>query len=173
MLIYGCEAQQKQKILEAMEMWCYRRMMKAKWTKRITNEEILRVGEKRNIMNTFRRIRGRFIVHILRHRSQLKTVLEGEISGKKYRGRPRMEYIGQIMKDVKTKSYVGVKTLAENREEPNPVGLVARKLHLGGVVKEAPKLSLPGKLVFPSMHHSGHFSMLGLGDIYCMCMLTG
>nr|CAD7427793.1 unnamed protein product [Timema monikensis] len=51
------------------------------------------------------------------------------------------------------------------RPAENPVGLMARKLHLGGVVKEAPKLSLPGKLVFPSIHNSGHFSMLGLGDI--------
>lgn len=32
-------------------------------------------------------------------------------------------------------------------------------------MKEAPKLSLPGKLVFPSLQNSGHFSMLGLGDI--------
>lgn len=45
------------------------------------------------------------------------------------------------------------------------MGMVARRLHLGGVVKDAPKLSLPGKLVFPSMNHAGHFSMLGLGDI--------
>lgn len=51
------------------------------------------------------------------------------------------------------------------RPAENPVGLVARKLHLGGVAKEAPKLSLPGKLVFPSIHNTGHFSMLGLGDI--------
>jgi len=51
------------------------------------------------------------------------------------------------------------------RPAENPVGIVARKLHLGGVVREAPKLSLPGKLVFPSYHNSGHFSMLGLGDI--------
>ncbi|KAK7870770.1 hypothetical protein R5R35_009914 [Gryllus longicercus] len=51
------------------------------------------------------------------------------------------------------------------RPAENPVGLVARKLHLGGVVKEAPKLSLPGKLVFPSLHNQGHFSMLGLGDV--------
>jgi hypothetical protein len=29
----------------------------------------------------------------------------------------RMEYVGQIMKDVKTKSYVGMRRLAENREE--------------------------------------------------------
>uniref|UniRef100_T1J5D8 Signal peptide peptidase-like 3 n=1 Tax=Strigamia maritima TaxID=126957 RepID=T1J5D8_STRMM len=50
------------------------------------------------------------------------------------------------------------------RPAENPVGVVAKKLHLG-LAKEAPKLSLPGKLVFPSMHNSGHFSMLGLGDI--------
>jgi hypothetical protein len=42
--------------------------------------------------------------------------LEGEISRKNHRGRPRMEYIAQIMKDVKTKSYVGMRRLAENRD---------------------------------------------------------
>lgn len=50
------------------------------------------------------------------------------------------------------------------RPADNPVGLVARKLNIG-MVKEPPKLNLPGKLVFPSLHNSGHFSMLGLGDI--------
>ena len=42
---------------------------------------------------------------------------------------------------------------------------MARRLHLTQVAKNAPKLSLPGKLVFPSNHNVGHFSMLGLGDI--------
>lgn len=51
------------------------------------------------------------------------------------------------------------------RPAENPVSIVARKLHIGGVAKEAPKLSLPGKLLFPCIHNSGHFSMLGLGDI--------
>jgi hypothetical protein len=32
----------EQKRLEAMEMRCYRRMMKVKWTEIITNEEVLR-----------------------------------------------------------------------------------------------------------------------------------
>jgi hypothetical protein len=35
----------------------------------------------------------------------LKIVLEGDISGKKYRVRPKMEYYEHIMKDKKTKSY--------------------------------------------------------------------
>lgn len=50
------------------------------------------------------------------------------------------------------------------RSAENPVSIVARKLNLGGVMKDPPKLHLPGKLVFPS-NSSGHFSMLGLGDI--------
>ncbi|XP_046805328.1 signal peptide peptidase-like 3 isoform X2 [Lucilia cuprina] len=51
------------------------------------------------------------------------------------------------------------------RPAENPVGIVARKLNLGNIVREPPKLNLPGKLVFPSIHNTGHFSMLGLGDI--------
>ena len=54
------------------------------------------------------------------------------------------------------------------RPAVNPVGVIARKLSLGGiggsVARNAPNLSLPGKLMFPS-RNSGHFSMLGLGDI--------
>jgi hypothetical protein len=77
------------------------------------------VGEKRNIMNTLRRRRGKFIGHVLRHSSPMKRLLEGEISGKNYRGRPRIEYVGQIMMDVKTKSHVGMKILAETRVDCN------------------------------------------------------
>jgi hypothetical protein len=45
----------------------------------------------------------------------IKTVLEGEISYENYEGTPSTEYIGQIKKDMRTKSYVGMKGLAENR----------------------------------------------------------
>jgi len=51
------------------------------------------------------------------------------------------------------------------RPAENPMGIVARKLSLGGSLRSAPRLSLPGKLVFPSTQNAGHFSMLGLGDI--------
>ena len=39
--------------LEAMEMWCYRRMMEISWMKRKTNEEVLQlVGESRSMMKS-------------------------------------------------------------------------------------------------------------------------
>nr|XP_023690207.1 signal peptide peptidase-like 3 isoform X3 [Paramormyrops kingsleyae] len=45
----------------------------------------------------------------------------------------------------------------------NPLDVLSRKLHLGPS-RDVPRLSLPGKLVFPSSTGS-HFSMLGIGDI--------
>jgi len=46
------------------------------------------------------------------------------------------------------------------RPADNPVGAISRKFHMSSPAK----LSLPGKLVFPSMS-TGHYSMLGLGDV--------
>jgi len=52
------------------------------------------------------------------------------------------------------------------RPAENPMSVMARKLSMGsGMARHAPRLSLPGKLVFPSHQNIGHFSMLGLGDI--------
>lgn len=53
------------------------------------------------------------------------------------------------------------------RPAENPVGAMARRFHMTSLTgsREPPKLSLPGKLIFPSMNNSGHFSMLGLGDV--------
>lgn len=47
----------------------------------------------------------------------------------------------------------------------NPVSYVANKLKMNSVGNLSPQISLPGKLIFPSMHDRGRFSMLGLGDI--------
>lgn len=79
--------------------------------------------------------------------------------------------VGLLMYDVFWvffSSYIfntNVMVKVATRPAENPVGVFAKKLHLPGLVRDAPKLSLPGKLVFPSVHNSGHFSMLGLGDI--------
>ena len=70
------------------------------------------------------------------------------------------------------------------RPADNPVGIVVKKLHMNSQsfnfgsnaassmgsklmmnIDPPSKLSLPGKLIFPSMNNSGHFSMLGLGDV--------
>ena len=53
----------------------------------------------------------------MRHDGLMKTIVEGQAEGKKGKGRPRMSYIGQVIKDVKEKKYVTMKRLADRREE--------------------------------------------------------
>ncbi|KAK2705590.1 hypothetical protein QYM36_015844 [Artemia franciscana] len=55
------------------------------------------------------------------------------------------------------------------RSADNPVKFLAQRLRLSNANHE--KLSLPGKLVFPSSSQRGNFSMLGLGDIVSLCLL--
>jgi len=68
--------------LEAFEMWIWRRVMKLSWTENRTNEEVLQTVEtEREIMDTLRSRQKRWIGHILRRDSLLKTTLKGRIQG--------------------------------------------------------------------------------------------
>ena len=53
----------------------------------------------------------------MRHDGLMKTIVEGQVEGKKGKGRLRMTYIGQGIKDVKQKKYVSMKRLADRKEE--------------------------------------------------------
>jgi hypothetical protein len=103
-------------MLESFEMWCYRRILKIKWADYITNEEVLaRMNCKRSLWYYIVRRRVTMVGHILRHEGLMKTVLEGRVEGKNYRGRPRLEYIEQIIKDVECKTYSEIRRMVEDR----------------------------------------------------------
>jgi hypothetical protein len=81
--------------------------MKIKWTDYITNEEVLaRMNCKRSLWYHIVRRRVTLVGHILRHEGLMKTVLEGRVEGKHYRGRSRLEYIEQIIKEAGCKNTV-------------------------------------------------------------------
>ena len=93
-------------------------MMKIKWIDRVSNEEVLRrVEEKRSLLKILKRRRDNLIGHIMRHDGLMKTTVEGLEDGKRSKARPRMCYIGQIIKDVRKKKYVNMKRLADRRAE--------------------------------------------------------
>ena len=115
--------------LEAFEMWLWRKMEKIKWTDKISNEEVLQmVGEQRSLINTIKRRQKNWIGHVLRGESLFRTVLEGSISGKKIKGRPRRMLLDWMLKrDTQPhKTYAELKEEARHREEwkqwsPEPV----------------------------------------------------
>ncbi|CAI6343800.1 unnamed protein product [Macrosiphum euphorbiae] len=103
--------------LEAFEMWCYRKMLKIPWTEKVTNKEVLdKIKEQRQIWKSIQSRRGKMIGHILRHESLLKKIIEGDVEGHIARGRPRTEYMTQIMQDTNKGSYKDLKELCYDRE---------------------------------------------------------
>ncbi len=102
------------KRLEAFEMWIWRRMEGISWMERKTNEEVLRiVGEERSLIATIRRRQHKWIGHILRGSTLLRTIIEGRLEGKKAKGRPRMTILDWMMPN----GYEELKNKVQNREE--------------------------------------------------------
>uniref|UniRef100_A0A2S2P7C6 Uncharacterized protein n=1 Tax=Schizaphis graminum TaxID=13262 RepID=A0A2S2P7C6_SCHGA len=92
-------------------------MQKINWADRITNEEVLeKVSERKSMWKSIQKRRNELIGHILRHDGLLLLILEGVIDGKNHRGRPRLQYVNQIMEDQECNSYQELKRKASDRE---------------------------------------------------------
>ncbi|KAL4084163.1 hypothetical protein QTP88_027996 [Uroleucon formosanum] len=101
-MLYGSEtwtiAKAERRRIEAFEIWCFRRMLKISWTDMVSNEEVLeRMSVRRTLWS--------------------RLIIEGCVEGKNARGRPRMEYMQQIIEDQGCTSYKVTNRKASNREE--------------------------------------------------------
>jgi len=96
----------------AFETRCWRRMVKIKWTDRITNDIVFqRAKEERLLLKNRRHSR---IGHTIRHNEFVVNILEGAISGKKAVGRPRLQYSKQVARNTAADSYTAMKRMACN-----------------------------------------------------------
>ena len=90
-------------------------MSKIKWTDKKSNEEILTdIEEERSLMNTIVTRKKKWIGHILRGNSLLRLIIEGQMKGRKTRGRPRTGML-DLLKG--TSSYANMKRLALDRDK--------------------------------------------------------
>ena len=91
-MLYGAEIltlrRNEQKLLEALEMWIWRKMERVKWTDKIKNAvELERVGEGRIMLELIKKRKRNWLDHWLKRNCLLKDYLEGLVNGKKVRGR--------------------------------------------------------------------------------------
>ena len=98
---YGCESWTLSKVLEAkieaMEMWCLRRIGNIKWSDRVTNESVIqKLGTKRQLLQNIQKRKTKYFGHIKRKKNMLTTSLEGKLEGKRPRGRPRNMWMTDI-----------------------------------------------------------------------------
>ena len=97
-VMYGCESwtvkKAKHQIIDAFEVWCWRRLLRVPWTARRSNQSILKEispgGSLEGMMLKLKR-------HLMRRVDSLeKTLMLGGIGGRRRRGRQRMRWLDGI-----------------------------------------------------------------------------
>ena len=69
----------EERVLNAFETWCWRRMLKIRWAYRITNDEVLqRAKEERLLLKILNNRRHSWIGHTIRHNELVVNILEWE-----------------------------------------------------------------------------------------------
>ena len=119
---YGSEAWTfsstvKEKI-NAMEMWCYRRILKISWKDMISNEKVLdMIGKRKSLLQDQIKRKIRFAGHIMRGSSGFlpRLVLEGMIEGKRDRGRQRRTWGDDVKEWSGCQSIGSAKRMSEDK----------------------------------------------------------
>jgi len=121
---YACESwtlnDDLSRRINSFEQWCYRRMMKIKWTDKISNEEVLQhITEKELCLyNSVQKQKMAFdAAHVLHgsSRKDLLDVLEGKLNFKLSQRRPRRMWLDDIKSWTRLVSYEKMKNLANDR----------------------------------------------------------
>ena len=117
---YGCETwtidRSSEKIINAFECKCYRRILRIPWTEKRTNMSILQqLNIPENwLLKHIKKRKIKYFGHIKRHDGLEKIILEGMVPGKRGRGRPRRRLVQDIT-DVLGMTAAGAGHLAQDR----------------------------------------------------------
>ena len=101
-VIYGCESWTVKKAerqrIDAFEVWCWRRLLRVRWTGRRSNQSILKeISPGISLEGMMLKLKLQYFGHLMRRIDSLeKTLMLGEIGGKRRRGRQRMRWLDGI-----------------------------------------------------------------------------
>ena len=98
---YGCESWTIKKAegwrIDAFELWCWRRLLRARWTARRSNQSILKISPGISLEGMMLKLKLLYFGHLMRRVDSLeKTVMLGGIGGRRRRGRQRMRWLDGI-----------------------------------------------------------------------------
>ena len=96
--LYACESwtltAELQKRIQAMEMRCYRKILRISYKDHVTNEEVLAriqqaTGPHENLLTTVKRRKLQWYGHVSRSSGVTKTILQGTVKGGRRQSRQR------------------------------------------------------------------------------------
>ena len=101
-VMYGCESWTVKKaeclIIDAFELWCWRRLLRVPWTARRSNQSILKeISPGCSLEGLMPKLKLQYFGHLRRRVDSLeKTLMLGGIGGRRRRGRQRMRWLDGI-----------------------------------------------------------------------------
>ena len=98
-VMYGCESWTIKKAecrrIDAFELWCWRRLLRAPWTARRSNQSILKeIGPEYSLEGLMLKLKLQYFGHLMgRNDSLEKTLMLGKIEGGRRRGPQKMRWL--------------------------------------------------------------------------------
>ena len=84
--------------IDAFELWCWRRPLRAPWTERRSNQAILKeISPEYSLEGMMMKLKLQYFGHLTQTTASLeKTLILGKTEGRRRRGRHRMRWLGGI-----------------------------------------------------------------------------
>ena len=101
-VMYGCESWTVKKAerqrIDAFELWCWRRLLRVPWTTRRSNQSILKeINPGISLEGMMLKLKLQYFGHLTRRVDSLeKTLILGEMGGRRRRGQQRMRWLDGI-----------------------------------------------------------------------------
>ena len=98
--MYGCEGWTIKKAghqrIDALELWCWRRLLRVPWTARRSNQSILKEISPEYLLEGLM-LKLQYFGHLMQRDNSLeKTLMLGKIEGRRRRGGQRMRWLDGI-----------------------------------------------------------------------------
>ena len=95
-VMYGCESwtvkKAEQRRIDAVQLWCWRRLLRVPWTARRSNQSILKeISPGISLEGMTLKLKLQYLGHLMQRVDSLeKTLMLGGIEGRRRRGRQRI-----------------------------------------------------------------------------------